>query len=89
VSDSQTTAPEATIFLRDSSTPKMKVRYSRWYHKGGCLCVEFADVKDAAGRPLILEVPHEQYTYALRSHMPHAGMEERARGAPRGEEDAR
>jgi hypothetical protein len=69
--------PEATIFLRDSSTPKVKIRYSRYYHKGGCLCVEFADVKDDAGRPLILEVPHEQYTYALRPHMPHAGMGER------------
>jgi hypothetical protein len=78
VSDSTDRAdyPEATIFLRDSSSPK-RVRYSRWYHKGGCLCVELAGARDATGNPLILEVPHEQYTYALRPHLPHAGMGER------------
>lgn len=68
-------ASRATIILRDSSTPK-RVRFARWYHKGGCLCVELAGVRDEDGRPVILEVPHEQYTYALRSHLPHLGMEE-------------
>ncbi len=75
--DQKPKAPQATIFLRDSSTPKAHVRYARWYHKGGCLCVELAGVRDEDGHPVILEVPHEQYTYALRPHLPHLGMEER------------
>lgn len=72
-------APQATIFLRDSSTPK-RVRYARWYHKGGCLNVELTGVRDDDGLPMIMEVPHEQYTYALRPHLPYAGMGERKDG---------
>lgn len=68
--------PQATIFFRDSNTPKV-VRFKRWYHKGDCLNVELAGVKDDQGFPVILEIPHLQYTYALRPHLPHLGMEDR------------
>ena len=30
------------------------------------------------GSPLVLEFPHESYTYAVKTHVPHPAMEERA-----------
>ncbi len=67
------------ILLKDSSdgVPERN-DITRWYHKGGCLCWEVAELAPD-GNPLVYEFPHESYTYAQKSHMPHPGME------PRGE----
>ena len=64
------------VLLKDSSTPIERSDITRWYHKGGCLCLEFTE-RGPDGRPLIMEIPHESYTYALKTHEPHPCMEPR------------
>jgi len=64
------------VLLKDSSTPKSCSDITRWYHKGGCLCWELHEVGPDGNR-LILEFPHESYTYAVKTHVDHPAMEVR------------